>query len=292
MNKIGHNNPPKQSVFRNTDKGDSHTTILNEMIHDKRLSYDQIGILTFLLSQPYDWVVTSKLMIRKGCKKDKLYRLLAELTLLGYMGFEDIRDENNQYLGRHYWVSDKPFAEIPKGDWPLTEKPDTGIEKSQQKQPLTEKPDAGPVSGSAVSGKTASIQNNIRNKKEKEEKEDYLVLAFEAFNDLTERSPVQKIIKLSDKRKKALRARLGEHNLNGWHSALAAIERSSFLCGDNDRGWKADFDWLVNPNNFLKVIEGKYGNGRVRKSKISEERKVELLAKYAAPPPIISEDAR
>ncbi len=33
---------------------------------------------------------------------------------------------------------------------------------------------------------------------------------------------------------------------------------SPFLCGENDRRWVADFDWIVKPGNAEKVLEGKY----------------------------------
>ena len=43
---------------------------------------------------------------------------------------------------------------------------------------------------------------------------------------------------------------------------------NDFLCGERtekswnygqeDKHWKADFDWLINKNNLLKVIEGRY----------------------------------
>ena len=36
--------------------------------------------------------------------------------------------------------------------------------------------------------------------------------------------------------------------------------KSDFLNGRNDRGWIADFDWLMRPNNFVKVLEGNYNN--------------------------------
>ena len=35
---------------------------------------------------------------------------------------------------------------------------------------------------------------------------------------------------------------------------------SSFLCGSGDRGWKADYDWLIAPTNMQKVLEGKHDN--------------------------------
>ena len=44
--------------------------------------------------------------------------------------------------------------------------------------------------------------------------------------------------------------------------ALANIERSSFLTGTNDRGWRADLEFLLQPSSFAKVHDGGYGNGR------------------------------
>ena len=39
------------------------------------------------------------------------------------------------------------------------------------------------------------------------------------------------------------------------------INASAFCTGNNDRGWKADFDWFfTNGNNWVKVSEGKYDN--------------------------------
>ena len=33
---------------------------------------------------------------------------------------------------------------------------------------------------------------------------------------------------------------------------------TKWLCGDNDKHWKADFDWLINIDNFVRVQEGRY----------------------------------
>ena len=44
------------------------------------------------------------------------------------------------------------------------------------------------------------------------------------------------------------------------------VQKSNFLCGrtvgKNGRVWKANFDWLILPTNFLKVVEGHYDNER------------------------------
>ena len=52
--------------------------------------------------------------------------------------------------------------------------------------------------------------------------------------------------------------------------------KSDFLCGINPKAWKADFDWLFNPTNFLKIMEGKYDN---KNSANDEERFVPQMLK-------------
>lgn len=50
--------------------------------------------------------------------------------------------------------------------------------------------------------------------------------------------------------------------------------RSNFLCGDNERGWRADFDWVMKPGNIAKVYEGNYNNssqGKPQQTKCSDE---------------------
>lgn len=35
-------------------------------------------------------------------------------------------------------------------------------------------------------------------------------------------------------------------------------DKCNFLLGENDRGWKADLEWIVKSENMVKIIEGKY----------------------------------
>lgn len=63
---------------------------------------------------------------------------------------------------------------------------------------------------------------------------------------------------LSAKRKTAIGLRLGEHGIDVWGEALSKIRGSPMLRGDNPRAWCVSLDWLTNPSNFMKVIEGNY----------------------------------
>lgn len=80
----------------------------------------------------------------------------------------------------------------------------------------------------------------------------------EAWNITAERLGLSKIAKLTDDRKRKLSAQCKDASLDDFRAALAAIERSRWLQGDNDRGWKANFDFFLQPKSFTKLIEGAY----------------------------------
>ena len=71
---------------------------------------------------------------------------------------------------------------------------------------------------------------------------------------------------LSKSRKAKISVRVTE--MGGVEKAMETIEKlfrkvseSKFLNGDNDRSWKASFDWLFeNDKNWVKVMEGNYDN--------------------------------
>lgn len=62
-------------------------------------------------------------------------------------------------------------------------------------------------------------------------------------------------------RRKLLRRRWVEdakrRDLNWWRRFFEYVRRCSFLMGTNGK-WVADLEWLVRPDNMVKVIEGKY----------------------------------
>jgi hypothetical protein len=65
---------------------------------------------------------------------------------------------------------------------------------------------------------------------------------------------------LSDKRKKMLRARISEHGKESFMEVVNNAIRSDFMRGQNGRGWTANFDWLIKPTNYEKVLSGNYKN--------------------------------
>lgn len=73
-----------------------------------------------------------------------------------------------------------------------------------------------------------------------------------------------RVVVFTDKRKKQLSARWKEdksrQTIEWWTGYFEYVSSIPFLNGQNNRNWKADFEWLTNQNNLAKVIEGKYEN--------------------------------
>ena len=76
-----------------------------------------------------------------------------------------------------------------------------------------------------------------------------------------------RLTRITDPRKNKLRIRLQEMDkdlakaLSVLRRIFELMEQSKFLKGDNKRGWKASFDWVIeNPKNWVKIIEGNYQN--------------------------------
>ena len=75
-----------------------------------------------------------------------------------------------------------------------------------------------------------------------------------------------KFIKQGTNRYTMLQARIKEYGIDSIISAIESINKSSFLKGQNRNSWTITFDWLIKPNNFIKVLEGNYDNANEKKS--------------------------
>lgn len=94
--------------------------------------------------------------------------------------------------------------------------------------------------------------------KEKEKEDINYQLIADMYNNTCVSFP--RLTKLSDSRKKAIRARLNKYSVEDIQKAFEMAEASDFLKGSNNRNWSANFDWLMNDNNIAKVLDGNYKN--------------------------------
>lgn len=78
----------------------------------------------------------------------------------------------------------------------------------------------------------------------------------ETWNIVASNCGLTTIRKLTDARRKAAGARLDEHGIDAMLDMIAAIPQSPFLLGENDRGWKLDYDAMCQASTCVKLIEG------------------------------------
>lgn len=78
------------------------------------------------------------------------------------------------------------------------------------------------------------------------------------YNDICISFP--KCIKISDSRKKAIKARSKKYSVEDFEKVFKNAEESDFLKGQNNRNWSATLDWMLKDANFIKVLEGNYAN--------------------------------
>lgn len=82
------------------------------------------------------------------------------------------------------------------------------------------------------------------------------------YNDHRRKMP--KITKMTDGRKTAIKNTLKKFTMEDIRNAFLRAEQSDFLNGlvqsGNGRSFTANFDWILKPANFIKVLEGNYDN--------------------------------
>ena len=100
--------------------------------------------------------------------------------------------------------------------------------------------------------KTNSI-NTITKKKS-----NHYQLILESWNTFAKSNGLSEIRQLTTKRINGIKSRQKENGFN-LQEIYDCIQASPFLLGINGNDWKADFDWVFcSPNNWLKIVEGKY----------------------------------
>ena len=70
-----------------------------------------------------------------------------------------------------------------------------------------------------------------------------------------------KCLKITEKRKVAINKCLKEKiDEEVFREICIKANQSNFLIGENDRNWKADFDFVTRSDKAMQILEGKYEN--------------------------------
>lgn len=113
---------------------------------------------------------------------------------------------------------------------------------------------------------------------------------MELWNTTTN-APIPKCRELTDERRRKIRARLAKRPLlTEWRTVFERIQASAFCRGETDRGWRADFDWVMRNDTIpARVLEGKYDD-RAGPSHLSAVGRGNLSAMEAAARRIAAHD--
>ena len=109
--------------------------------------------------------------------------------------------------------------------------------------------------------KCLKITEEMLKDKNKETKKESLqqakdIIAF--FNEHRGNMPL--VLKETPQRISMVTARIKEYSFDDVKNAILLAEQSAFLQGKTNKNWMANFDWIIKPNNFPKVLEGNYNN--------------------------------
>lgn len=109
------------------------------------LTYETLGLYTYLMSLPQDWEIRVANLQREGAGRDKVQRMIKELVAKGYVTLIHDRNEKGQTVGSHYEAYAYPELNPHRQpEKPLTGKAVTGLpltgEPQQQRKKKITKP--------------------------------------------------------------------------------------------------------------------------------------------------------
>lgn len=106
----------------------------------------------------------------------------------------------------------------------------------------------------------APNKNKKRIEENKNIKEENRKKVVEIYNTYCTNLP--QVQKLTDKRNKAIDSFLKEFSIEQLEEICKIANISEFLTGNNDRSWKADFDFIMRSDKATAILEGKYSNAK------------------------------
>lgn len=132
-------------------------------------------------------------------------------------------------------------------------------QRERQKLLLEENSHVTSRDGHAIEEDKEEEKNKIRIEEEKKAIDYQNIVNM--YNDTCVSLPT--LSKLTDSRKRAIKARLKDNSLDVIKKVFEKAEASDFLKGlknTDGRNWKANFDFLMKEANFIKTLEGNYDN--------------------------------
>lgn len=125
------------------------------------------------------------------------------------------------------------------------------------------------LTGDKMSLKTDNLSSNdslaIASSTPTENKKEVFNNFLNIYNEGCTNLP--KCLKITEKRKVAINKCLKEKiDEEVFKQICIKANQSDFLIGENDRNWKADFDFVTRTDKAMQILEGKYQNKEIKSS--------------------------
>lgn len=92
--------------------------------------------------------------------------------------------------------------------------------------------------------------------------EDEAAAVAHYWNGMAEECGLSQVKRMTATRREKIKARVKEVGfMNLCSNVIDQIPKQPFLTGKNARGWKCDFDWILEPSNLVKIEERKFEQG-------------------------------
>lgn len=257
-------------------------------------SVDNNGQLRFSEQIPYNEQMLSTIT---NTNVDIVRSAIKIFTELGMMEILDdgtfFMNEVERMLGSEtYWAKQKRIQKSNKnknvGNFPIESNKSPTIKSKSKSKSIDKELDIEldkeldtDLKSKQGFKKEKSKKNQLVNKRESDKTKEALEKIVELYNQICLSLPKTKI--LTEARKKKIKARLKTYRIEDFETAFKKMEASSFLRGENDRGWTANLNWLIDrDDNMAKVLEDSYID-RERKSKAAREQEeaFKMLAEWA-----------
>ena len=237
-------------IFR-VNKTSDYVVMSNRHFRETNMSLKAKGLLSEMLSLPDDWdySIAGLAAINKE-SITSIKTALAELQEFGYLKIEKMYPDKSssgriEYV---YNVYEYPQSQVVDNQ-PIEKQ---GVEKQGvENQPLE---NLTVENRMQYNNKKQNINNkNINKQNIKDRVEEFKLL----FNAICVSLPEVRL--LTKARVAHIKTLLTTLEKSGCTPIefLKKIENSDFLTGRSGQ-WRATFDWIINPSNAVKIIEGNY----------------------------------
>jgi hypothetical protein len=116
----------------------------------------------------------------------------------------------------------------------------------------------------ADQGHSKGTQRAVSKEIKKERNKEIYTYVLDEFNRICQSLPKAKAV--NSTRKGLIDKAHAQIGAEGFTDLFQRVEASDFLTG-KVKDWRADFDWVLNPEHLTKILEGSYDNRAAASSK-------------------------